>query len=287
MIGHVVTHLGLEAKRVLKRKRALTSVPTINDKQFLFIGGMHRSGTSILHRLLREHPLTSGFSDTGVFEDEGQHLQNVFPTAGHYGGPGRFAFDLHAHMTESSELLTAQKRDILLRQWGAYYEMDKRVLLEKSPPNLIRARFFQQMFPDACFVFIVRHPLVVALATRKWLKISLLELLLHWHVAHTLMLEDIKYLNNCIVLRYEDFVIDSQGYLDKICNLLGVEPVKAIEQVGNHNARYFSQWEEEFDKQSVLIESVFPTQGSPLETFGYSLSAPYVWTSVLPMEQCK
>ena len=38
----------------------------------------------------------SGLSGTGVREDEGQHLQHVYPKAKVYGGSGRFAFDPQA-----------------------------------------------------------------------------------------------------------------------------------------------------------------------------------------------
>jgi len=48
------------------------------DKKFVFISGLHRSGTSILHRILRSSEGISGFHDTNVPQDEGQHLQSVF-----------------------------------------------------------------------------------------------------------------------------------------------------------------------------------------------------------------
>ena len=64
--------------------------------------GGPRSGTSILHRLLREHSDTSGFSDTGVPEDEGQYLQTVYAREAASGGPGQFAFNPGEHLTETS-----------------------------------------------------------------------------------------------------------------------------------------------------------------------------------------
>src|SRR5262245_49725427 len=177
----------MRIKRALKKKGPLARVPAMDGKRVLLICGLHRSGTSILHRLLREHPATSGFSDTGVFQDEGQHLQSVFPAAYHFGGAGRFAFYPKAHLTESSELVTDANRNKLLREWGAYYDLSKDVLLEKSPPNIIRSRFFQAMFPDSCFVFIVRHPIAVSIATTKWSRTSVAELMFHWRIAHGLM----------------------------------------------------------------------------------------------------
>ena len=35
-------------------------------QRMVFVCGLHRSGTSVVHRCLREHPEVSGFSDTGV-----------------------------------------------------------------------------------------------------------------------------------------------------------------------------------------------------------------------------
>ncbi len=46
-----------------------------------FIAGLHRSGTTPLTRLLAAHSEVSGFSNTHVEEDEGQHLQQVYPSA--------------------------------------------------------------------------------------------------------------------------------------------------------------------------------------------------------------
>lgn len=54
---------------------------------FAILGGLHRSGTTLLFRMLREHPEISGFANNpdanewlGA-EDEGQYLQSVYPPA--------------------------------------------------------------------------------------------------------------------------------------------------------------------------------------------------------------
>lgn len=263
-----------------RRRAPLPVTPDLAGRRFVFLAGLHRSGTSLLHRLLRAHPDTSGFADTGVPQDEGQHLQRVFPAAHRFGGPGRFAFHPEARLIETSPLLSPANRDRLLREWGAYYDLTKPVLLEKSPPNLIRARFFQALLSDTRFVFIVRHPIAVACATRKWARTSCAELLLHWCLAHRLMLADLDHLEHTLVLRYEDFVDAPASWLHAILELAGLFPIAPSERVENHNPRYFALWEHgcatRDDGDTVLADLVAPTMAA----FGYRLDPPFVepWT---------
>jgi hypothetical protein len=59
-------------------------------RKYVFVGGPQRSGTSNVARLEN----CTGFKNTGVLEDEGQYLQDVYPTDCAYGAPpdGDFRF---------------------------------------------------------------------------------------------------------------------------------------------------------------------------------------------------
>lgn len=258
---------------------SFNKTPDVSGMKFLFLGGLHRSGTSILHRVLQEHELVGGFSDTGVPEDEGQHLQSVFPAAAEFGGPGRFGFYDAAHLDEYSELISDKNRKKLLAEWGRYNNFDKKVFIEKSPPNLVRSRFLREMVPDSRFVFIVRHPIAVALATVKWQKTSPIELLLHWYVAHKRLISDLEGKNDFLLMRYEDFVDDPQFYLHKICSLVGISEFSPEAKVINHNDKYFRMWKEE-GLDAGSLEKFFPEVSAFMLKFGYSLSAPYVEATV-------
>lgn len=270
-------------KRVLRRlavhktRRPLASVPDVGDRVFLFLGGLHRSGTSIVHRLLRTHPSVSGFSGTNAPEDEGQHLQSVFPSARAFGGPGRFAFDTGAHMTEHSPLVSPENRDRLLREWCAYHDLGKRVLLEKSPPNIVRSRFLREMVPGARFSFIVRHPVAVSLATQKWSRTSLLELALHWYVCLGVMLFDLQGASDSLIFRYEDFVEAPGHHLGEICGLAGISPVGVSEKVENRNEAYLARWSTgEFERDFRLLSRCFPGLVELAGRLGYGFQEPYV-----------
>jgi hypothetical protein len=264
---------------ILKRRRPLPVSPRIDGKAFLFIGGLHRSGTSVLHRILREHPETSGFQDSGARQDEGQHLQSVFAAGEKYGGPGRFAFNIDSHLTESSALISNANRQTLLREWGAYLDLTRKVFLEKSPPNVVRSRFLQALLPDSCFVFLVRHPIAVSLASRKWSKTTILELMRHWQRAHEIMLADYEYLRSKMILRYEDLVESPDVWLGKICGLVDIAEFAPLERLENRNNKYFSIWVAEHSKDRILLEKQYPDILALAARFGYSFDDPFAMES--------
>jgi hypothetical protein len=210
-----------------------------DTKRLVFIGGLHRSGTTLLARLLGKHPHASGFFDTGATMDEGQNLQDVYPGDHEFGGPGLFAFAAGAHLTEDSPLAEPEPRDRLLGQWAKHWDLSRDVLVEKSPSNIVKARYLRAIAPDSRFVFIMRHPVVVALATQRWSTVSLPIMIEHWFRAHRIMFDDLSRLDRWMVLKYEALVADPQAALDRVCALAGLDPAPAAEPVRAHvNRRY-------------------------------------------------
>ena len=153
----------------------------LREHRFVLMGGPHRGGTTLLWRLLAQHPMVSAFaehSDTDY--GEGAFLQTVlprfgvgeeglrqtFPSAqGLSTGLGRYAFAPDAHLTEASRLHTNRSRLRLLSEWGFHWNLSRPVLLEKTPTNMVTSRLLQALLaPAASFVFISRHPLAVSLA---------------------------------------------------------------------------------------------------------------------------
>jgi hypothetical protein len=107
----------------------MTSVQERNDSRFryVFICGLHRSGTSVLGRNVARLEDCTGFKDTGVTENEGQFLQDVYPIAKVYGGAGKFGFDPRAHLTETSPLLTPENALKLRQSWERYWDASKTI----------------------------------------------------------------------------------------------------------------------------------------------------------------
>ncbi|GBE11908.1 hypothetical protein BMS3Abin13_00184 [bacterium BMS3Abin13] len=246
------------------------------EKRFIFLAGLHRSGTSLLHEILRCHPEISGFANTGVPKDEGQHLQTVYEAAKTLGGPGQFAFNEKAYMDETHELATAQNAETLFGQWREYWDLNCKFLLEKSPPNIIRTRFLQKMFPRSLFVVIIRHPAIVALATRKWCRAGIPSLIDHTLKTYDLFFKDRTFLRDVFVLRYEHFVLEPQASVDNICGTIGVRPFPVNQMVRRDiNARYFEEWEQYIqDQGSALFDDVEELERR-FNTVGYSIRSQY------------
>jgi sulfotransferase family protein len=227
--------------------------PSIDPARLVFVGGLHRSGTTLFADLLAGHPDVSGLSDTGVWEDEGQHLQDVYPAADRFGGPGRFAFAPAAHLTEDSDLVSERSRERLLSAWAPYWDTSRRLLVEKSPPNLIRFRFLQALFPGARLVAVIRHPVPVTYATHRFYRKlhrrpqrpTIQRLLDHWATAHEIFRRDLSSLDDVIVVRYEELTDRPMDVLARVADDLGLEPdfarsAEAVER--SRSERYFDAW---------------------------------------------
>jgi hypothetical protein len=247
----------------------------LDSHTFVFVTGLHRSGTSLLHRCLRRHPQISGFADTGVPEDEGQHLQAVLPRGGAYGGPGRFGRHPEAHLTEMHPLATRETAAALFDQWRPYWDLTRPYLVEKTPISLLRTRLFQRLFPDSAFVVIVRHPAPVALGTYDALAsfgaagdLTIADLIEHWLICHETFLGDAPQLRREMTLKYESLIARPQETLNDISTFLGLPPHPNAEPMeAGRNDGYIEEWREQGHNADPAIQRLEPR----VRRFGYSL----------------
>lgn len=258
--------------------------PRIDTSRLVFVGGLHRSGTTPFARTLADHPDVSGLEETVAVEDEGQHLQSVYRPAKLYGGSGHFARDRRAHLTETSELVSLRSAEMLLAAWCPHWDLSRRCLVEKSPPNIVMTRFLQALFPDASFIMVVRHPVTVALSTKKWTRLfsrkparfaSLASLVDHWLIAHRLLYSDLPMLRKIHIVYYEDLLQRPETELERVRHFLslpGQIPISRLDRT--HGEQYEHRWQA-FDTlgrpggwQRRLIERRF---GAEIAGFGYDV----------------
>jgi len=223
-----------------------------DPKRLVFVGGLHRSGTTPFAKILDDHPEISGLVDTGVREDEGQHLQRVYPKAKVYGGSGRFAHRPEAHLTEASPLTSPANAQAMLDSWVPFWDTSRTFLVEKSPPNIIMGRFLQAQFPGSALIVVVRHPVAVALSNKKWRRLtstnprkfqSLNQMVEHWLAAHTILADDAPHLDRLLVVHYERLIQSPDDELKRVQSFLGLsQPIDSSKLSRSHSDSYAQRW---------------------------------------------
>jgi Sulfotransferase family len=247
-----------------------------SDRKYVFVCGLHRSGTTVLAKNIGKFTNCTQFENTGASMDEGQFLQDVYPRDLTYGGVGRFAFDLRAHLTEASRFLTPENIAILRQSWHLWWDQTKLICVEKTPANIVMTRFLQAAFPNAYFIVLRRHPVPLSLATQNWCMTSMHSLFEHWLQCHDIFEKDKKYLKHVYELNYEEYIECPDKYHDEIATFIGTRVEKAnVELVSTaHNKKYFDTW------NALLLRSPFRSYyrciarkyESRFAVYGYSLT---------------
>jgi hypothetical protein len=249
--------------------------------RFIFVGGLHRSGTTYTARAITANPSVSGFHETGVQEDEGEHLQSVYPHSWDYGGMGRFAFADQMHITETSSLVNERSQRVLWEEWSRLWDLSRPVLLEKSPPNLLKMRFLQALFPQSGQVLVIRHPVSVVLSSLKWRTsagslFTAHRVIEHWLAANEIAMSDAPAIRSLYIMRYEDLVRDASHEMERVAAALDLDddfPFEPMDET--RNERNFDDWRALIDgslrrEYFRWIERRYETR---IARFGYSFKA--------------
>ena len=218
------------------------------ENRFIFVAGMHRTGTTLLARIIGSHPQVAAISDSPAPENEGCYLQGAIPHTALHGRPGHYATAPEEHYTEASAYNTLETKERLLADWRPWFASEKPWWIEKSPVNLTRMRLYQQLFPLSQFIVILRHPQVMAAALAKWVDTDPQELVRYALDAYDLMAIDLAYLHSVLVIRYEDLVANADGIRRSSFAFLSLDdqPTGLEIMDGNRRYRVSDELDEEF-----------------------------------------
>ena len=205
--------------------------------RYVFVGGLHRSGTSLVARLIGDLSGVSAINATPVPENEGVYLQGAIPHTARHGIPMHFATDPAQHHIEGSHFDRLETQTRLERDWAPYFA-NPPWRVEKSPVNLTRMRLYQQLFPLSQFVVVIRHPEAVAAATSKWVDMDHAAMMDHWLDAHDIVRRDLAYLHAVMTVRYEDLIGDPKATLARLAAFLDVDTVPAPRDIRDGNLDY-------------------------------------------------
>jgi len=195
---------------------------SICRRRFVWVTGWQHSGTSLTNYLIQTIPCLSGLTNTGAPMDEGQHLQGEYPVAREFGGHCEFPQHDEMYMDEHNEKATVKTRVCIFEAWAKYWNLQRSILVEKSPPAIVQLAFREQLFPGvAASIVVVRHPLYPCLASKYHEATQLFDThrirfaLNSWLRLHQYLQSTLARLHLYEVLMFEKFALedDPAGHL--------------------------------------------------------------------------
>jgi hypothetical protein len=111
--------------------------------------------------------------------------------------------------------------DILKNILDIYSDKDASIFVEKSPPNICRAKKIQDYFSnfgEVYFIISIRNPYSTKYSAEKWVKYA------------EYQKNNIEILNNTIVTSYEDICLNLNNFISKI-----KEKLPELDDIHNHD----------------------------------------------------
>ena len=103
----------------------------MNDKQLIFVGGLHRSGTSLLAKALAAHPDIAASPTPASSRTRGSSCSRSIPAMPSAAAQAGSASMRARILTEASPLATPANAERLWREWRAHWPSEGRWCLEK------------------------------------------------------------------------------------------------------------------------------------------------------------
>jgi hypothetical protein len=256
----------------------------------VFIIGLNKSGTSLLYLMMSKHSELSAVRSYQILKEpksgkrkamlhmadygigEGQRIPGIPQKMGLKGGPGRWAAPqfIKEYKLNETNVECGDREALTLAYERGIVDPSKR-LLEKSPPNLLRSRYLQALFPDATFIATIRHPManVAANAKKKsnWGSVS--EQAYHWNQAYQNLLIDKEKLSSFMLVKYEEMVKNTEKILSDIfrtCNLsMNLNMLRAVKIEKNVNQILFDMLSD--DEKGQILDIC----GDTMSKYGYEV----------------
>jgi hypothetical protein len=261
----VVTGRDFNHNRLIIKNRLKQLFKKQAKHKFLFILSPAYCGSTLIHQVVSTSQNVSPNNTRGT--REGQTLPIV----------SKIMFDHDKRWDSATDFDWPRVK----KEWMKYWDTSKTVLLEKSPPNIVRAASIATHFQPAYFIIFTRDPYAHCHGIMRRHDVAP-------DVAARLVLEYLNYqvnnakkLPNSVNISYEELTDQPQSASKKLKELLpelkDVDPASVVSsknfrqealKLTNLNAEKIAQLSEE-DIQA--INAVFTGEPETLNFFGYRL----------------
>ncbi|GAA1508606.1 sulfotransferase [Sphaerisporangium rubeum] len=187
----------------------------------VFVLSPVRSGSTLFRVILNSH--------SRIHAPHEMHVRRLAVTL--TTDPVRQAMEALGHSTTDIEHILWDR--MLHRE---LVRSGKDILVDKTPSNVFAHRRIVTCWPDARFVYLMRHPASIA---ESWHEADPVARPMPEAIRHTYQymrdLQEARGLYDGIDVRYEALVDDPEGELRRVCAYLGVEFEPAMIRYGDHD----------------------------------------------------
>ncbi len=233
-------------------------------KQYVFILSQAYAGSTVLHEILSNNTSVSPLNTFGTREGFGLKVS-------------RKSID-HSRLWDKDYEIPFE---ILKTEWRKQWDLSAPYLLEKSPPQLLRAHHIQSVFRTCYFISLVRDPYALAISYHQRNQVTIQQAAQYTIQCFGYHQQNQIGLDHMMTLSYETLTDDWMmakehllSFLPKLNTLHLPERFKAHNQAGqieglqNMNLRKFKSIDS--DLWNTLTDSFKPYE-SLFNQFGYSL----------------
>ncbi|GAA3657835.1 sulfotransferase [Nonomuraea antimicrobica] len=215
----------------------------------VFLLSSVRSGSTLLRVILNSHSKVHAPIET--------HFRRM--TVGLGTEPVRQAMEALGHTHSDIEHMLWDR--LLHRE---LVRSGKPIIAEKTPSNVFAWRRIATCWPDARFIFLLRHPMSIV---QSWHEADPVKRPMEQAVPRTLSymtyLEEARTHLEGLTLRYEELVAEPEAQLRRLCLFLGVEFETAMLQYGKQDHGAFvkgiGDWRDKIRSGTVVAGRPLPT----------------------------
>ncbi|MGW0479547.1 sulfotransferase family protein [Nonomuraea sp. NPDC003214] len=215
----------------------------------VFLLSSVRSGSTLMRVMLNSHSQVHSPIET--------HFRRI--TVGLTTEPVRQAMELLGHTHSDIEHIVWDR--MLHRELA---RSGKPVLVEKTPSNVFAWRRIAACWPDARFLFLLRHPMSIV---QSWHEADPVKRPMEEAVPRTLSymtyLQEARTHLEGLTVRYEDVVADPEAELRRVCAFLGVEWEPSMLNYGERDHGGFvkgvGDWRDKIRSGTVVAGRPLPT----------------------------
>jgi hypothetical protein len=231
--------------------------------QFLFVLTPPYCGSTVLWRMLATSPAVS------ALPQEGQHLPAVAPI-------------LRKRVWDAAQPIDWAT---VRREWEKLWDLSRPILLEKSPPHLIRAAAIEKAFAPATFVAMMRNPYAFCEGYARRKNAPLAEAAAFWLRCAAAQQRNVATLERLLYFSYEEFTADPQALAQKIIAFMPA--LESLDAGGSYAARSIVSYEarpiQDLNALKIAqlsagdvanINRVLEGRPELLDYFGYELVTP-------------